>query len=180
MVAASISTISLLNPALDKNWVCRHWLLQFIFGNWCHIQCSDLFRFLVNSKFTERFHFPCMDRLSFSYFHLLTFVSSVILALQVCALILGDAVRIFHTTDAKCVMFGVDWHRSPKGSATSALFYVNFSAAWKSLWLWWKFTQSEEKLLMHIDLCHLNFKTYYSLFKVGVILFHNAGSFCPH
>ena len=27
--------------------------------------------------------------------------------------------------------------------------------------------------VMHIDLCHLNF-------KISVILFHNAGSFCPH
>ena len=49
--------------------------------------------------------FLCMDRLY--CFRLLTFVSSVILALEVCALILVDAVCIFHTFDAKCVMFGV-------------------------------------------------------------------------
>ena len=65
--------------------------------------------------------FPCMDRLSFYYFHLLTLVSSVIVALQVCVLILGYAVCIFQTTvgtDAKCLMFGVGWHKSLKGSAT--------------------------------------------------------------
>ena len=53
-----------------------------------------------------------------NYFHLLTLASCVILALQVCVLILGYAVYIFCITDTKCVIFGVCWHRSLKGSAT--------------------------------------------------------------
>ena len=70
--------------------------------------------------------FLCTDRLSFSYFHLLTFVSSVILALQVCVLILGYVVHIIHITDAKCIMFGVSWHKSLKGSTTPASLYSKF------------------------------------------------------
>ena len=58
--------------------------------------------------------FSCADRHSFYYFHLLTLVSSVILALQVCALILGYAIRIFQITDAN----GVGWRKSLKGSTT--------------------------------------------------------------
>ena len=69
--------------------------------------------------------FLCMDRL-FYYFHLLTFVSSVILALQVCVLILGYAVRIIHITPAKCIMFGVSWCKSLKGSMTPASLYSKF------------------------------------------------------
>ena len=55
--------------------------------------------------------FSCTDRLTFYYFHLLTLVSCVILALQVCALILGYTVHIFQITDAN----GVGWL---KGSTT--------------------------------------------------------------
>ena len=52
--------ISLLNSVVDESWVYRHRLLQFTFWKWCHVQklqCPNLFRFLENSKFTERFHF---------------------------------------------------------------------------------------------------------------------------
>ena len=45
-------------------------------------------------------------------------MSSVILVLQVCALILGYAVHIFRITDTKCVMFGVGRLKSLKDSAT--------------------------------------------------------------
>ena len=60
----------------------------------------------------------CAQILSFNYFHLLTSVSSVILVLQVCALILGYAVHIFWITDTKCIMFGVGRLKSLKDSAT--------------------------------------------------------------
>ena len=49
--------ISLLNSAVDENWVCRHCLLQFILGKWCCIWCSNLCKLFVNSKFTKCFHF---------------------------------------------------------------------------------------------------------------------------
>ena len=45
--------ISLLNSAVDENWVCCHWLLQFILRKWC----SEICRLFVNGKFTKRFHF---------------------------------------------------------------------------------------------------------------------------
>ena len=51
--------ILLLNFAVDKNWVCRHHLLQFILGKWCHIRCSELCKLFVNGKFTKRFHIFC-------------------------------------------------------------------------------------------------------------------------
>ena len=51
------SFISLLNSVVDENWICWHHLLQFIFGKWCHIRCSDLCKLYVDGKFTKRFHF---------------------------------------------------------------------------------------------------------------------------
>ena len=52
--------ISLLNPVVDKNWVCRHCLLQFFLEKLCRVQCSDLFKlFSVHGKFTERYHTFC-------------------------------------------------------------------------------------------------------------------------
>ena len=51
--------ISLPNFTVDENGVCWHRLLEFVFGKWCCVWlwCSDLFKFFVNGKFTERFHF---------------------------------------------------------------------------------------------------------------------------
>ena len=40
-----------------ENCVCQHRLLEFIFGKWCCVWCSDLLKFFVSGKFTERFHF---------------------------------------------------------------------------------------------------------------------------
>ena len=49
-----------LNCTIDENWICRHRLLQFIFGKWCHIRCSDLCKLFVNGKFPKRFHCVCV------------------------------------------------------------------------------------------------------------------------
>ena len=49
--------ISLLNSAIDENWVCWHRLLQFILGKGCHLRCSELCKLFVNGKFAKRFHF---------------------------------------------------------------------------------------------------------------------------
>ena len=38
--------ISLLNPTVDENWVCRHRLLQF-FLKWCRVRYSNLFRLFL-------------------------------------------------------------------------------------------------------------------------------------
>ena len=46
-----------LNCTVDKNLVCRHRLLQFIFEKWRHVRGSDLCKLFVNGKFTKRFHF---------------------------------------------------------------------------------------------------------------------------
>ena len=43
--------ISLLNPAVDENWGCRHRLLCMMF--------RSIQTFSVNSKFTERYHIFC-------------------------------------------------------------------------------------------------------------------------
>ena len=52
--------ISLLNPAVDKNWVCRHRLWQFFLQK---MMLCTMFRsiqtFSVNGKFTERYHIFC-------------------------------------------------------------------------------------------------------------------------
>ena len=58
----SLDFNSLLNSAVDENWVCRHCLLQFILGKCFHVRCSKLWnlgKLFVNGKFTKRFHFFC-------------------------------------------------------------------------------------------------------------------------
>ena len=78
-----------------------------------HLQKNDatydipIYSNSVNGKFTKHFHIFHAQIDSFYYFHLLTLLCSAILALQACALILGYAVRIFHITDAKYILFGV-------------------------------------------------------------------------
>ena len=48
--------ISLLNPAVDKNWVYRHHLLQFFLER---MMFRSIQTFSVTSKFTEHYHIFC-------------------------------------------------------------------------------------------------------------------------
>ena len=48
--------ISLLNPAVDKNWVYRHHLLQFFLEQ---MMFRSIQTFSVTSKFTEHYHIFC-------------------------------------------------------------------------------------------------------------------------
>ena len=95
--------ISLPNPAVDENWVCWHHLKQFIPGKWCHIQWFDLFKLFVNGILPEHFHFfLCVY--GYTLFLSAHFIdrqlhSSYSTILALCAL--GDAVCIFHTSDAE-------------------------------------------------------------------------------
>ena len=106
--------ILLLNSAVGENWVWWHRHL------WKIMPCtmSRSIQILYEQQRIERFHFFVHGRLSFYYFHLVAFVSSIISALQVCALILSYAVCNFCITDAKYVMFAVGWCKYLKGSAT--------------------------------------------------------------
>ena len=64
--------ISLLNPAVDENWVYRHRLLQFFLENDAVYDvpiCSNLF--CDQQIYWTLAYFLCTDR-SFYYFHLLT------------------------------------------------------------------------------------------------------------
>ena len=109
----------LQNSAVDENWVCRHHLLQFIFGKWC----SSLCKLFVNGKFTKCFYFLCARIDLF-----ITFVCSLyspwatVRLLHhfgfVYVLILGYAVHIFHANDAKYILFCIGWRKSLIGSAT--------------------------------------------------------------
>ena len=126
-----LNFISLLNPAVDElNWVGWHQLLQFILGKWCCVRCSNLFKLLVNGKYTKHFPFFCawID-LPFIIFVCSLYRPWVTIRLLhhfgfVCVLILGYAVCIFHATylvtDAKYVMFHVGWRKSLKGNTTPA------------------------------------------------------------
>ena len=122
--------ISLLNSAIDENWVCRHRLLQFIFRKWCRVWCSNLCKLFVNGKFTTRSHILCArtDLLLIIFICSLYSPWATIRLLHhfdfVYVLILGYAVHIFCATDAKYVMFCVGWHKSLKGSATPVYFLV--------------------------------------------------------
>ena len=120
MDAASIHLIT--QSHCRQKWVCWHHLLQFIFGKWWRIQCSNLFKLFVKDKFNEHFHFSCIDIDSPSTIFACTLYRSWAPNHFgfVYALILGYAVRIFHTTDAK-YMFHVGWCKSLKGSATPVL-----------------------------------------------------------
>ena len=116
--------ISLLNSAVDKNWVCRHCLLQFILGKWCRKWCSNLRKLFVNSKFTKCFPLFCTNR-PFHYFCLLTLqpVSydqvTPSFWLSMCVNLRLSCMH-FHATDAQYVMFRVSWCKSlkVKGSTT--------------------------------------------------------------
>ena len=126
MVAASTSasSISLLNPAVDENWLCWHSLLQLILGKQCHVWCSELFKLFANGKFTKRFHFlgARIDLLFIIFICSLYSLWATVGLLHhfgfVCVLILGYAVRIFHAIDAKYLMFHIGWHISLKASMT--------------------------------------------------------------
>ena len=114
----NFSVISLPNLAVDENWVCWHCLLQFTFGKWCHLWCSDLFKLFVNGKLTERFRFFCAQ-IDFLFTILICSLDrSWAPSSSLCPLILGYAVHIFRITDTKCVMDGVCWRKSLKGSTT--------------------------------------------------------------
>ena len=78
------------------------------------IWCPDLLNSLWTANLLNISTFLCMEKLVKNFFHLLTLVSSIILALQVYAWILGYA-------DTKYVMFGVGGHKSLKGSMTPGL-----------------------------------------------------------
>ena len=117
--------ISLLNPAVDENWVCRHRLLQFIFGKWCRVRCSDLCKLFVNGKFPKRFHCVCVcTRIDLFIIFVCSLYSpwATIRLLHhfgfVCVLILAYSVCIFRAIDAKYVMFRVGWCKSLKGGVT--------------------------------------------------------------
>ena len=115
--------ISLLNSAVDENWVCQHHLLQFIFGKLCHVRCSELCKLFVNGKFTKRFHFLCaqIDLLFIIFVCSLYSLWATVRLLHhfgFYVLILGYAVCIFCAIDAKYIMFYVGWCKSLKGSAT--------------------------------------------------------------
>ena len=127
MAAASTSLHLLtLNCTVDENWVCQRHLLQFILGKWYRVQCSNLCKLFVNSKFPKRFHCVCVyariDLLFIIFVCSLYSPWTTIRLLHhfgfVCVLILGYPVRILRANDAKYVMFHVGWRKSLKGSMT--------------------------------------------------------------
>ena len=122
--STSTSSILLLNPTVDENWLCRHCLLQFILGKWCCVQYSDQFRLFVNGKFAKRFHFwgAQIDLLFIIFICSLYSMWATFRLLHhfgfVCVLILGYAVHVFRIIDAKYIMFHVSWCKSLKGKVT--------------------------------------------------------------
>ena len=117
--------ISIPNPAVAENWVCWHRLQQLIFGKWCCVHCFDLFKLFSKSHIYVSTLCVCKERLFlilFSSTHQLHSGYCIILAL--CAL--GFAVCIFQTTDAKCVIFCVGWHKSLKLKTAPPLYKLQF------------------------------------------------------
>ena len=96
MVAASILTSShyLWSPVVGKNWglptyiICCTVFNNFIFGKWCRVQLKLFVKTCFFCSLLD-----CEDSCSQ--------VTPSFVA--VCSLILGYAVHIFHTTDAKYV-----------------------------------------------------------------------------
>ena len=92
-----------------------------------HMMFQSINTFL-NSGFTERFHFLVHRCFLFtntivvcSFYRVGATFKLLCNFGFVCALILGYAAFIFHTSDAKYLMFCVGWCRSLKSSATPAL-----------------------------------------------------------
>ena len=113
-------------------------VIKYPVRNWCCMQCCDLFKLFVSSKFTKRLHFFCAQiGFLFTIFLCSLYRSWATFRLLhhfgfVCVLInfLGYAVRIFHTTDAKYT-FHVR-HKSLKGSTTLGMVLLT----WPKIQYW--------------------------------------------
>ena len=111
--------ISLPKPVVDKNWVCQHCLL--IFGKWCCVRCSNLFRLY---QWHIYWMFPLFRTwIDFRFTVLVcSLYRSWALSISLCALIQSKVYAAGNTffciSDAKYVMFRVGWCKSLKGSVT--------------------------------------------------------------
>ena len=70
MVAASIlSSASYQVPWQTTGLADISSAALFVFGKWCHVRCSYLFKLFVNSKFIDCFHFPILWHFPFHLMH---------------------------------------------------------------------------------------------------------------